>query len=103
METTTCAVSGLAVATVAGIAALLWLGQPLLLAMGFGSLIVFFVVIVAVCVAIGVPIAFAFGIATMSYLGLTSSLPLSVVVNRMDEGMSNLLLLRCRCSSSSGC
>ena len=39
------------------------------------------------------PIAFAFGIATMSYLGLTSAMPLSVVVNRMDEGMSNLLLL----------
>jgi len=60
---------------------------------GFGSLIVFFVVIVAVCVGIGVPIAFTFGIATMSYLSLTSAMPLSVVVNRMDEGMSNLLLL----------
>jgi tripartite ATP-independent transporter DctM subunit len=93
METTTLRSFGLAVLTVAGIAALLWIGRPLLLAMGFGSLIVFFVVIVAVSVAIGVPIAFAFGIATMSYLGLTSSLPLSVVVNRMDEGMSNLLLL----------
>jgi tripartite ATP-independent transporter DctM subunit len=93
LETTTVRSCALALATVAGIAALLWFGRPLLLAMGFGSLIVFFVVIVAACVGIGVPIAFAFGIATMSYLGLTSSLPLSVVVNRMDEGMSNLLLL----------
>jgi tripartite ATP-independent transporter DctM subunit len=93
METTTLRSFGLAVLTVGGIAALLWIGRPLLLAMGFGSLIVFFVVIVAICVIIGVPIAFAFGIATMSYLGLTSTLPLSVVVNRMDEGMSNLLLL----------
>ncbi len=93
METTTLRSFGLAVLTVGGIAALLWIGRPLLLAMGFGSLIVFFVVIVAICVVIGVPIAFAFGIATMSYLGLTSTLPLSVVVNRMDEGMSNLLLL----------
>ena len=93
LETTTLRSFALAVLTVGGIAALLWLGQPVLLAMGFGSLIVFFVVIVAVCVCIGVPIAFAFGIATMSYLGLTSALPLSVVVNRMDEGMSNLLLL----------
>ena len=93
LETTTLRSFGLAVLTVGGIAALLWIGRPLLLAMGFGSLIVFFVVIVAICVIIGVPIAFAFGIATMSYLGLTSSLPLSVVVNRMDEGMSNLLLL----------
>ena len=93
LETTTWRSFGLALLTVAGIAAALWLGRPLLLAMGFGSLIVFFVIIVAACVAIGVPIAFAFGIATMSYLGLTSALPLSVVVNRMDEGMSNLLLL----------
>ena len=88
-----CAASAWRWLTVGGIAALLWIGQPVLLAMGFGSLIVFFVVIVAVCVGIGVPIAFAFGIATMSYLGLTSAMPLSVVVNRMDEGMSNLLLL----------
>jgi tripartite ATP-independent transporter DctM subunit len=93
LETTTPRSFGLAVLTVGGIAALLWIGRPLLLAMGFGSLIVFFVGIVAICVIIGVPIAFAFGIATMSYLGLTSTLPLSVVVNRMDEGMSNLLLL----------
>jgi tripartite ATP-independent transporter DctM subunit len=93
LETTTLRSFGLAVLTVGGIAALLWIGRPLLLAMGFGTLIVFFVVIVAISVTIGVPIAFAFGIATMSYLGLTSALPLSVVVNRMDEGMSNLLLL----------
>src|SRR6185312_16007951 len=58
-----------------------------------GSLFVFFVMIVAACVVIGVPIAFAFGIATMSYLSLTSAMPLSIVVNRMDEGMTNLLLL----------
>jgi tripartite ATP-independent transporter DctM subunit len=93
LETTTWRSFGLALLTVGGIAAVLWIGQPLLLAMGFGSLIVFFVFIVAACVGIGVPIAFAFGIATLSYLGLTSSMPLSVVVNRMDEGMSNLLLL----------
>ncbi|HEY7577201.1 MAG TPA: TRAP transporter large permease subunit [Acetobacteraceae bacterium] len=93
LETTTPRSFSLALLTVGGIAVLLWLGRPVLAAMGFGSLIVFFVVIVAACVAIGVPIAFAFGIATMSYLSLTSAMPLSVVVNRMDEGMSNLLLL----------
>jgi tripartite ATP-independent transporter DctM subunit len=93
LETTTLRSFGLALLTVGSIAALLWLGRPALVAMGFGSLIVFFVIIVAACVAIGVPIAFAFGIATMSYLSLTSTMPLSVVVNRMDEGMSNLLLL----------
>jgi tripartite ATP-independent transporter DctM subunit len=93
LETTTARSFALALATVGGIAALFWIGQPVLIAMGFGSLIVFFVLVVAACVGIGVPIAFAFGIATMSYLGLTSAMPLSIVVNRMDEGMSNLLLL----------
>ncbi len=82
-----------AVATVGAVAAGLWLAQPALVAMGFGSLVVFFVVLLAACVFVGVPISFAFGIATFSYLGLTTDLPLTVVVNRMDDGMSNLLLL----------
>jgi len=83
----------LAVLVVGGVSALLWVLQPQLIALGFGSLFVFFIVIVGACVAIGVPIAFAFGISTMSYLALTTDTPLSVVVNRMDDGMSNLLLL----------
>ena len=57
METTTWRSFCLAVLTVGGIAALLWVARPVLMLMGFGSLIVFFVVIVAACVAIGVPIA----------------------------------------------
>jgi len=93
LETVTWRSFALALLTVGGIAAVLWVEQPLLVSMQFGSLFVFFVLIVAACVGIGVPIAFAFGIATMSYLALTSHMPLSVVVNRMDEGMSNLLLL----------
>jgi tripartite ATP-independent transporter DctM subunit len=83
----------LALLTVGAIAAALWAAQPALVAMGRGSLVLFFVGIVGVAVAIGVPIAFAFGIATVSYLGLVSTTPISVVVNRMDDGMSNLLLL----------
>ena len=70
-----------------------WLAQPLLIAIEHGSLILFFVVLVAACVLIGVPIAFAFGVATFSYLSLTTDLPLVIVVNRIDEGISNLLLL----------
>jgi tripartite ATP-independent transporter DctM subunit len=82
-----------ALAVVGAIAGGLWLAQPLLIAIGNGSLVLFFVVLVAVCVIIGVPIAFTFGIATFSYLALTTSLPLSIVVNRIDDGISNLLLL----------
>ena len=93
IETSTWRQFALAVLVVGGVSVALWLGKPQLIAMGFGSLFVFFILIVGACVAIGVPIAFAFGISTMSYLALTTDTPLSVVVNRMDDGMSNLLLL----------
>ncbi|HUA56623.1 MAG TPA: TRAP transporter large permease subunit [Candidatus Sulfotelmatobacter sp.] len=82
-----------ALVVVAAIAGVLQLGQPLLIGMGYGSLVVFFVVMVAACVAAGVPIAFAFGISTLSYLALVTDAPLTIVVNRIDDGISNLLLL----------
>ncbi len=93
LETTTLRGLALAVGVVGVIAGALWLSQPLLIAIGNGSLVLFFVVLVAACVVIGVPIAFTFGIATFSYLALTTNLPLSIVVNRIDDGISNLLLL----------
>jgi tripartite ATP-independent transporter DctM subunit len=93
IETTTLRNFLLAVLVVGGVSLLLWYFKPQLTTMKFGSLFVFFILIVGACVAVGVPIAFAFGIATMSYLALTSETPISVVVNRMDDGMSNLLLL----------
>ncbi len=83
----------LALAVVAVVAGVLWLAQPLLMAIGHGSLVVFFVVLIAACVAAGVPIAFAFGTATLSYLALVTDAPLTIVVNRIDDGISNLLLL----------
>ena len=38
-------------------------------------------------------IRFSFGLATLGYLSTTTSVPLPVVVGRMDEGMSHLILL----------
>jgi len=93
METTNLRGFVSALAVVGIVAGGLWVAQPVLVAIGFGSLIVFFVILVAVCVGIGVPIAFTFGIATLSYLGLTTTLPATIVINRMDDGISNLLLL----------
>ena len=49
--------------------------------------------VVGRCVLAGVPIAFAFGLATFGYLALTTRTPLTVMVGRMDEGMSHLILL----------
>ena len=57
------------------------------------NLLIFFVGIVATGVFAGVPIAFSFGIATLGYLSFTTNVPLGVVVGRMDEGMSHLILL----------
>jgi TRAP-type mannitol/chloroaromatic compound transport system permease large subunit len=57
------------------------------------TLAIFFILGVATLVATGVPIAFAFGIATVGYVALATPAPLTVVVSRMDEGMSHLLLL----------
>ncbi|WDZ95337.1 TRAP transporter large permease subunit [Herbaspirillum sp. WKF16] len=82
-----------ALAVVAVIGGGLWLAKPALLAMGNYNLIIFFVLLIGVCVAGGIPIAFAFGTATMAYLALATSAPLMIVVSRMDEGMSSLILL----------
>ena len=81
----------------AGIAVLacaaLWLARPLFLGLGNYNLAIFFILGVATLVATGVPIAFAFGIATVGYVALATRAPLTVIVSRMDEGMSHLLLL----------
>ncbi len=45
------------------------------------------------CLAAGVPIGFCFGLAALSYLGFTTQVPLMVVVSRMDEGMSSIILV----------
>ena len=83
----------LALAVVAGIAALLVVGKPVLLAMGNFNLILFFLVGVTSLVALGVPIFVAFGVATLAYLASVTNAPLTIVISRMDEGMSGLILL----------
>ena len=67
--------------------------SPLLVPLGNLNLLIFFVGIVAGLVFAAVPIAFAFGLATFGYITLTTSTPDVVVVGRMDEGMSHLILL----------
>jgi len=71
----------------------LWWTRPIFMGLGDYNLVIFFVLWVGVAVAAGVPIAFAFGIATAGYVALATRAPLSVIVSRMDEGMSHLLLL----------
>jgi tripartite ATP-independent transporter DctM subunit len=68
-------------------------GQPVLQELGNINLLIFFVGLLAVLVFSGIPIAFSFGLATFGYLALTTATPLVVVIGRMDEGMSHLILL----------
>ncbi|WP_050420661.1 TRAP transporter large permease subunit [Bradyrhizobium tropiciagri] len=79
-----------AVGTLIGVLALL---APILKLLGNLNLLIFFVFIVGAMVFAAVPIAFAFGLATIGYITLTTSTPDVVVIGRMDEGMSHLILL----------
>jgi tripartite ATP-independent transporter DctM subunit len=82
-----------AVLSVAALMAIFWLVQPWLRPLGNINLIIFFVGVAGFCVFAGVPIAFGFGLAIFGYLALTTRTPLMVLVGRMDEGMSHLILL----------
>ncbi|WP_448204946.1 TRAP transporter large permease [Azospirillum sp. sgz302134] len=82
-----------AVALTAVLVGAFWLAGPALKPLGKANLLIFFVGIVAANVFAGVPIAFSFALATFGYLALTTSTPLLVMVGRLDEGMSHLILL----------
>ncbi len=82
-----------AVLSVALLIAAFWLMQPWLRPLGNINLIIFFVGVAGFCVFTGVPIAFGFGLAIFGYLALTTRTPLMVLIGRMDEGMSHLILL----------
>ncbi len=84
------AAAALLVATLAGAC---WAGTSQLQQLGTWNLLIFLVLLVAVCLAAGVPIGFCFGLATICYLGFATTTPLTVVVSRMDEGMSSIILV----------
>ena len=75
------------------VALALWLAGPSLHALGNWNLLLFFVILLGCAVIGGLPIAFGFALATIAYLLTVTSTPLAIVVGRMDEGMSSLILL----------
>jgi tripartite ATP-independent transporter DctM subunit len=83
----------LSLGLIALVVVLFWLGAPMFHRLGNLNLLIFFVGVVAAAVFAGVPIAFAFGLAIFGYLALATHTPLMVLVGRMDEGMSHLILL----------
>lgn len=82
-----------AIATTVLACGLLVAAGPLLQDLGHLNLVIFFVGITAATVLIGVPIAVSFGLATFGFLALTTHVPVGVIVGRMDEGMSHIVLL----------
>ena len=83
----------LALAVVGAAFAGTWLLHPVLLQLGRLNLLIFFFGVVSVTVFLGIPIAIAFGLATLGYLAAATHMPLSVLVERMDTGMSHPVLL----------
>ena len=77
------------VAVCAGMVAL----APVFQGLGQLNLLIFFVGITGLCVFAGVPIAVSFGLATLGFLALTTRLPVGVMIGRMEEGMSHVILL----------
>jgi tripartite ATP-independent transporter DctM subunit len=81
------------IATVAAIVAALFLLEPVFAGFGNWNLPIFLGLFVALMLAIGVPIAFCFGLGTLAFLTFASTAPIFVMIGRIDEGMSSLVLL----------
>ncbi|MBX9451955.1 MAG: TRAP transporter large permease subunit [Mesorhizobium sp.] len=83
----------MAVVTLAVLGGLFWLAKPVFLGLGHGNILIFLVGVAALCLVMGVPIAFCFGLGTISFLTFSTHVPMIVMIGRMDEGMSSLILL----------
>jgi tripartite ATP-independent transporter DctM subunit len=83
----------LALLLVAAIVGVFVLLQSVLLTLGRGNLVIFFLGVVSATVFAGIPIAFSFGLATLGYLAFATHVPIAVLVARMDSGMSHPVLL----------
>ena len=93
MKTATWGQAAAALGSVAAVCAAFAAAQPLFQSLGNLNLVIFFVGVTAATVLIGVPIAVSFGLATFGFLALTTHVPVGVIVGRMDEGMSHVVLL----------
>jgi len=81
------------VAILALVGGVMWLARPLLASIGNYNLVFFFVIIVLVFIALGMEIAFAFVLATLAYLTLMTDAPPTIILNRLDAAISDIILL----------
>lgn len=85
--------AALSLIIIAAFLSLFYVIGPSLKTLGYLNLLIFFVGVVMAAVLAGVPIGFSFALATFGFLALTTHVPTMVMVGRMDEGMSHLILL----------
>jgi tripartite ATP-independent transporter DctM subunit len=83
----------LAVLVVGALAALGYSQRAALPELGGWNMLIFMVGGVVVGLMAGVPIAFCFGLGALTYLAFSTQVPLLIVVGRMDEGMSSIILV----------
>nr|WP_047576094.1 TRAP transporter large permease subunit [Methylobacterium sp. ZNC0032] len=83
----------LATLLIAGLGLLFWLGTPTFRTLGYLNILIFLIGVVVLCLVCGVPITFCFGLGTLCFLMFSTSVPTVVMIGRMDEGMSSLILL----------
>lgn len=83
----------LALGLIAVVGCALWAMTPVFKGLGYANILIFLLVLVALCLAAGVPIAFCFGLGTLCFLAFSTSVPVVVMIGRMDEGMSSIILL----------
>jgi tripartite ATP-independent transporter DctM subunit len=83
----------IATLVIASFGLLCWFASPVLMTLGYGNILIFLVLVVAICLLLGVPIAFCFGFGTIAFILFTTTVPPMVLVGRIDEGMSSLILL----------
>ena len=81
------------VVIIAVIGGVCWLLSPLLRAAGNLNIPIFLIGFVVAFLVMGVPIAFCFGMGTMCFLAFSTAIPMEVMINRMDDGMSNMVLV----------
>lgn len=83
----------LALGFLVAIAILLYAMKPLIMMMGNYRLIIFFILLVGAGVLSGISIGIVFGLGTFAFLFIATRTPVVVLVDRMEEGMSHIILL----------
>lgn len=82
-----------AIAVVGGSIGAFWLLGGVISGSVAASLSIYLGAVAVICLVGGVPIAFCFGAGTLCFLAFASSAPLIVMIGRMDEGMSSMILV----------